>query len=513
MSSTSVSYSNRGTTTVSPKLPVDVEAHEFALTAGVCQGLHPPPEGLRAEYFVNDEYRNLCELAGDLTQAGLPLSYATMLQARDATELSISDSTLHEVFSDRVTGTLPDYHVRKLAENYTHQQRLKLKADIEHAIKSDRLSDARELFDELAKVESGKTGPWKDWQRKSVWQAVDNPKPQRQIVIDGLVRRGEVVNIVASTKIGKSWLALLLAFCVALGRAWLGRKTTQGRVLLIDNELYDDTIENRCSAIARQGGFEDTGVPFEYLDLRGRAAGIYEVRDYLLSEFSPGDLTMIVLDAKYRFFSGKMQENSNDDQTTFHNIVDNLARSLDCVIVLVHHSTKGDQSQKDVTDIGAGGGSQSRTVDTHLALIPHNDSKNGDLFVLDGKVRTFAPGSLPMTLRWEWPLWTAEHSVEPVRKEAQSGGERRQAQKDKKALSELADVFHRHRGEPLSRHELRTEFGGSQDRINRLLRLGIDQELFEHAGTRPNKKKPDEQVDVFILSSDYEFHSDDSSDF
>ena len=39
-------------------------------------------------------------------------------------------------------------------------------------------------------------------------------------------------------------------------------------------------------------------------------------------------------------------------------------RGLGCSFVLIHHSTKGNQSGKTITDVGAG--SQSRTTDTHL---------------------------------------------------------------------------------------------------------------------------------------------------
>ena len=42
------------------------------------------------------------------------------------------------------------------------------------------------------------------------------------------------------------------------------------------------------------------------------------------------------------------------------------AARLGAAIVLVHHTTKGAQAGKSVTDIGAGGGAQSRAADTHL---------------------------------------------------------------------------------------------------------------------------------------------------
>ena len=95
------------------------------------------------------------------------------------------------------------------------------------------------------------------WPLKSVWDAVRSPSPMREVIIDGLARRGEVVNIVASTKVGKSWLALLLLFSVATGRPWFGRSTRRGRVLLIDHELHDDTIQNGLRSVADEMRMSD----------------------------------------------------------------------------------------------------------------------------------------------------------------------------------------------------------------------------------------------------------------
>ena len=276
----------------------------------------------------------------------------------------------------------------------------------------------------------------KKWQLQSGWSAVAKPAPMRSIVIEGLARRGEVVNIVAATKIGKSWLALLLLLCISTGRDWLGRRTTKGRVLLLDNELHSETIQNRIHAVATAAGIiqRPDDAAFDYVELRGESVGIGDI-EYQLSAFQPGDLTLIVMDAKYRFFGNGMEENSNDDQTSFHNAVDRLAKQLNCVIVLVHHSTKGDQSGKSVVDVGSGGGSQARAADCHLILRTHEDGD--DLCVLDAALRTFKKVE-PQTLRWEFPLWTVDESVEPTVKQAQT---RSDATNDKRVKTKITSIL------------------------------------------------------------------------
>ncbi len=329
--------------------------------------------------------------------------------------------------------------------------------------------------------------------RKSVWDAIQEPAPMAEIIIDGLVRRGEVMNLVSSTKVGKSWLAAGLMFSVAKGLPWFCRRVTKGNVLLIDNELQPETIENRMFAVAdaMRIKHEPTDAEFDYTHLRGQQANIQDVESELM-QYKPGELAMIVLDAKYRFF-GSMEENSNDDQTTFHNIVDRLATRLQSVIVLVHHSTKGDQGGKNVTDVGSGGGAQSRAADTHLIIRPHAEE---GMAVLDAAVRTFAPVS-PQTLRWEFPLWHSVDDVQPILKADRTRGDSRQESKDRQALSELADIIRQAQGTPQTVYDLRSKSGIGQDRVSRLVRLGISEGMFVITGTKINRKG--EESDLITL--------------
>jgi RecA-family ATPase len=231
-------------------------------------------------------------------------------------------------------------------------------------------------------------------------------------------------------------LALLLLLCVSTGRDWLGRRTTKGRVLLLDNELHTETIQNRIHAVATAAGIvqRPDDAAFDYIELRGEAVGIGDI-ECQLSAFQPGDLTLIVMDAKYRFFSTGMQENSNDDQTAFHNACDRLAKRLNCVIVLVHHSTKGDQGGKSVTDVGSGGGSQARAADCHMILRPHEGGD--DLCVLDAELRTFKKVE-SQTLRWSFPLWSVDESVEATVKQAQT---RNDATSEKNVKTKITSIL------------------------------------------------------------------------
>lgn len=254
--------------------------------------------------------------------------------------------------------------------------------------------------------------PPKDLIFHDAWKAAEKPRPMRECIIEGLLRRGEVGNIIAATKIGKSWFALMLLICVATGRDWLGRRVARGNVLLIDNELHEETLENRISAVqfAMKFGSDAPRDRFEYVACRGNWISIQDLIEVIPKQYPPGSLNLICIDAKYRLFGDGLEENSNDDQTTFHNLIDQFAAVMNCPIVLVHHATKGDQAGKAVTDIGSGGGSQSRTVDLHMVIRPHQQP---ELSVLEAGLRSFTKFE-PITLRWNWPLWSVASDVEPM---------------------------------------------------------------------------------------------------
>ncbi len=132
------------------------------------------------------------------------------------------------------------------------------------------------------------------------------------------------------------------------------------------------------------------------------------MREYVPVPFFVSKL--IVLDAFYRFMPRDSDENDNGTMSQVYNHLDRYAARLGCSFVLVHHSSKGNQSGKAVTDVGAGAGSQSRATDTHLVLRPHEQD---DVVVLDAAVRSWPPIA-PRCLRWTFPVWTLDDSLDPA---------------------------------------------------------------------------------------------------
>jgi len=144
-------------------------------------------------------------------------------------------------------------------------------------------------------------------------------------------------------------------------------------------------------------------------NLRGRLRDINKLGPYFES-IEPGRYRVIILDAFYRFMPQGGDENDNGTMANIYNRIDSFADRLRCCFVLIHHSTKGSQSGKSVTDVGAGAGAQSRATDTHLVLRPHEED---GVVVLDAAVRSWPPVE-PTCLRWDFPVWTVEDGLDPT---------------------------------------------------------------------------------------------------
>jgi hypothetical protein len=235
----------------------------------------------------------------------------------------------------------------------------------------------------------------------------------RPPVLHGLLRAGETLNIIAPPKTGKSWLTYGLALSVVTGKRWLDTFTpVPGRVLICDNELHQETLVDRIPRVAAKMGLgqSEWTDQLDTLTLRGRLKDIHRLASDEFAAMTPGTYKLIVIDALYRVLPPATSENDNAAMAGVYNTIDHLAARLQCAFVLIHHSTKGSQSGKAVTDVGAGAGSISRAADTHFILRQHQEQ---GVVVADGVTRSWAPLD-PFCLRWQWPLWTRDDHLDPA---------------------------------------------------------------------------------------------------
>lgn len=237
-------------------------------------------------------------------------------------------------------------------------------------------------------------------------------KKLRPPLIHGLLREGETMNIIAATKIGKSWLATLLALDFATQRKWLGRfETAGGDVLIVDNELHAETSAYRIPAVATANmtHLDEYADHVFVMNLRGGLVSLPELA-VILSTIDPGRFKLIILDAFYRFLPPGTDENDNGAMAALYNLLDQIAGKVQCSIVCIHHSSKGSQAGKSVTDVGSGAGSMSRAADCHVILRPHEQP---NVVVMEAAARSWPPLE-PLCLRWKFPIFSEDTSLDPT---------------------------------------------------------------------------------------------------
>jgi peptidyl-tRNA hydrolase len=193
---------------------------------------------------------------------------------------------------------------------------------------------------------------------------------RRPYVIEGLLRRGETMNIIAAPKTGKSWFVYNLAATLATGGEFLGWTSPHNlKCMIVDNELHAEELAFRVSGVQEQLGV-DFGDDLHFCCLRGASIDMLKLEEKLIAA-GANRFDVIILDALYRFLPAGTSENDNAQMMLIYNTIDRIARTFDCSVICVHHSSKGSQNDKQVSDVGAGAGSISRAADTQIVLFPH----------------------------------------------------------------------------------------------------------------------------------------------
>jgi hypothetical protein len=299
-----------------------------------------------------------------------------------------------------------------------------------------------------------------------IWDLSERHRKLRPPIIDGLLRQGETMGIHAKSKVGKSWTAYGLGLSIITGAKWLERfRCSPGNVLLIDNELHEDSLADRIPrtvADAMQVTRDQCRGKMDVLSLRGQLRDVYGLREQF-DRITQGFYSLIIIDAFYRILPPGISENDNAAMAEVFNAIDTYAMKTGAAFVLIHHASKGDQSGKDVVDVGSGAGSISRAVDAHLVLRPHEEP---DHIVLDAALRSFAPIE-PIVLQWCFPLWVTTEGLDPkALKGRKPKSQEVQQERDQEGTIQILAAIRKH---PSTPKQLRQETGISKARLDRLL--------------------------------------------
>ncbi len=179
--------------------------------------------------------------------------------------------------------------------------------------------------------------------------------PPRDWLIDGLLARNAVGFFGGAPKVGKSWLALELALCVALGVPFLGHEVSRkGRVLYFLGEESTPDVKSRADRLLKGRGrtaqevgdnlFLAEGVP--YLEQQEHRDSLIEV----VREMRP---ELVVFDPLERFLTAGDTNSSKEMRAVNNYYREELARRCQIGVIVVHHTDKKGHGLRGTGDFRA----------------------------------------------------------------------------------------------------------------------------------------------------------------
>lgn len=159
-------------------------------------------------------------------------------------------------------------------------------------------------------------------------------------LVKGFLDQGALSVLYGESNVGKTFVAMDIAFNVSAGLDWAGRRSAHMRVVYVAAE-GGRGARRRLAAIARQRGGEARMQPRFHLypgsvDLLRADADLASLIETVRSVENVG---LVVIDTLSRALAGG-DENSSTDMGALVKNVDRLRQATDAHVMLVHHSGK-----------------------------------------------------------------------------------------------------------------------------------------------------------------------------
>jgi KaiC/GvpD/RAD55 family RecA-like ATPase len=250
----------------------------------------------------------------------------------------------------------------------------------------DPTSDPEALLhsaeEELGRMRgSGQKGERASWPRLELAQLLCDDRPEREMVVYGLIPAGTSVALVAPAGNKKSLFLLALSIAIARGdRAFAGLRITRRRVLYVDMENTEDDLSERLRDL---GVRPEDVAPLDNLILlhlpplapldtpRGGQEIAAIVNAY---ELQPGDV--VVLDSYQRVTQGA--ENDSDTTRAYYNCTGIGLKRRGLTVI------RTDNTGKDASAGARGSSGKRDDVDIELLMTKITDDRSE---IKPGKVR------------------------------------------------------------------------------------------------------------------------------
>ena len=261
-------------------------------------------------------------------------------------------------------------------------------------------------------------------------EALKDPPPLADVLIDGILRKGHKMLISGPSKAGKSFFLMELAVALANGDTWIGFHCRKSRVLYVNFEIDEASCINRFIEI-RKAVFERRNIRYDHMDdllvwnLRGYAMKLGDLVPKLVARAKDLNLDVILVDPIYKVISG--DENNASDMSAFCNEFDRIATLLKCSVIYCHHHSKGSQGFKKAMDRASGSGVFARDPDAQLDMLEveapddYMDATTDTAWQIESSLREF-PNIIPKRIWFKYPLHEEEYNGELKNQPIAEGG-------------------------------------------------------------------------------------------
>lgn len=256
--------------------------------------------------------------------------------------------------------------------------------------------------------------PFEDYSQAEA-ESVETP----EVIIQGLMHRGEKATIIGGSKSQKTFCLLQLAVAATCGQKWLGRDVTPGPVLFVNFELQRAWCLKRIVAIQSAMRAE----PHHQLrlwHLRGHQVSAWALVDALIERIGSGDYVLVILDPLYKLLQG-LNENDAAEMGQLLGELERLVSQRSCGLIYSDHTPKGDLTGRDHIDLASGSGVKARDPDGLVTIRKHAEWTEEDrLYVLESTARNCPPVPTS-TVRFDYPCYSLTE-VEPALPTIKKGG-------------------------------------------------------------------------------------------
>lgn len=176
--------------------------------------------------------------------------------------------------------------------------------------------------------------------RFKIYSAADalEPQPPVEWIIENLIAPGATQLWAGEGGSKKTWSLLDMAVCVAQGQDWLGMKTKQAPVLIIDEESGPRRMARRLGAVLR-GHFAGPETPVHYVSLAmfnlSGGVDIEHLRD-IVEQLGA---KLVIIDALIDVMPG-IDENAAGEVAPVFQGLRLIAEDFQCTIIVIHHHNK-----------------------------------------------------------------------------------------------------------------------------------------------------------------------------